>query len=186
MKKISLIIFSIIICIPGMAQSWNPYLSQGIISPSPLPSTKSGGKGVISFNIGNTGSTGIHYDSAAPGNNVIIIIELSNGEPISSSPGNSQINLSIEGTWADMFSWKYDHQTGIIKGIQAKTILPESQGSIRFGYKAITDTPKSQPRNGFVAKLTVPEYLQVSNSVHDDKVSSFTWSEAGNPQLKQK
>ena len=51
------------------AQSWNPYVSQGIISP--LLPEEFRVPGVATFNVGNSGSSPLVFDREDGGNNLV-------------------------------------------------------------------------------------------------------------------
>ena len=68
--------------------NYNPFVNQGIISPSPLWPIEQGGVGEISFNIGNTGDDVL---AVTPGEEIILEIVLSNGVGISSPVSQEDI-----------------------------------------------------------------------------------------------
>jgi hypothetical protein len=174
MKKVLLSFFMCFLVWPSDAQSWNPYVSQGIISPAPLQSAQLNGEGIISFNIGNTGSTPLNYFPETPENNLSLVISLSNGLP-NASPLNPLSALTIiGGTSAKIFNWVYDMTLNTFTGKQILVIPGESQGSIVIQYKVSEDSPLTQPKNGFSAKCIAPPYTQATNNVNDDQVTSFT------------
>jgi hypothetical protein len=174
MKKIILVCGMILFTLFSAAQNWNPYVSQGIISPSPLLKVQQNGRGTVSFNIGNTGSSPLEYYADIPGNDVSLIITLVNGLPDVQPLDSSAALKTIGGTWADMFTWQYDMTNNTFTGRQCKVIPGQSQGNIIVGYKVSVDSPENQPKNGFSVKCIPPQYTHSTNTVNDDKVSSFT------------
>ena len=70
MKKLILAGCLVLGVVFSKAQSWNPYVSQGIISPAAILPVEFGGEGKVSFNIGNTGFSPIIYDRENPVNNL--------------------------------------------------------------------------------------------------------------------
>jgi hypothetical protein len=177
MKKLLLTSIIALLSCFVFAQSWNPYLSQGIISPSPLSTVESDGTGVVSFNVGNTGSSILNLDRSNPDSNLVLIISLSNGIPNVNSLNKNNALKAISGTWADMFKWEYDMISNTYKGIQIRAIPGISQGSVIVQYKVTTNSPKTKAKNGFEVKLMSPPYSHVTNSINDDGVSSYTWTE---------
>ena len=161
-----------------IAQSWNPYVSQGIISPAPLIQGQLNGTGVVSFNIGNTGSSPLVYDPDSSGNNMILVISLSRGLPNVNPLDPKTASTTIGGTWAKMFTWVYDLTLNTFTGVQNQTIPGQSQGSVEIQYKITQDSQKTQPKNGFKVNLVPPPYTQSKNSANDDVVSCYTWTEA--------
>jgi hypothetical protein len=179
MKKLLLTSIIVLLTCFVFAQSWNPYLSQGIISPAPLSTVESDGVGVVSFNVGNTGSSTLNLDRSNPDSNLVLVISLSNGVP-NVEPLNKKSALkAISGSWADMFRWEYDMTLNTIRGIQIQPILGLSQGDVVIQYKITRNSPLDQPRNGFSVILVPPGYTVLTNSTNDDEVSSYTWTKPG-------
>ena len=160
------------------AQSWNPYVSQGIISPAPLLPMQVNGAGLISFNVGNTGSSELLYYPAIPVNNVKLVITLSKGLPNVTPLNPTTALTTIGGSWATMFTWVYDMAQNAFTGTQNQIIEGQSQGSVTIQYKVTQNSPQSSPQNGFIVNLTPPPYTNGTNSTSDDAVSSYTWTEA--------
>jgi len=65
------------------AGSWNPYLSQGKITPAPLLPVQSNGSGMVSFIVGNTASDPIDL---VTGQELEVIITFSKGIPGHENP----------------------------------------------------------------------------------------------------
>ena len=68
------------------AQSWNPYVNQGMFESTPLLPLEFEETGLVSFNFGNTGSSTIEHDKNNPDNNIKIVINLTNGVPDKNNP----------------------------------------------------------------------------------------------------
>ena len=170
-----LILFALLL----FAQSWNPYLSQGIITPAPLQKAGSGGKGLISFYLGNTGSNTLNYDDKDLKTNLILVITLSNGIPDVSPLNAENAVQAVSGEWADRFLWEYDTLLNKFTGFQRKAIDGMSRGEILIRYKVTSDSPPDQPRNGFRIILDPPDYATTINFDKDDEVSCYTYTAAG-------
>jgi hypothetical protein len=169
MKKAVLIICLLFVCLLAQAQNWNPYVSQGIISPSPLLPVEFDGEGEISFKIGNTGSSPLVYNLTSP-DKVILEIRLFNGVPNKSNP-----LAALQGSWVNMFKWTYDPYTTTYTGVQKRTIRGYGQGAITVGYRVKRNTPLSVIANGVSVSMQVPSYASASNTTQDDFVSSYTY-----------
>ncbi len=155
------------------AQSWNPYVNQGIIASAPLLPAELNGQGEISFQIGNTGSSPMEYSPDVPENNLKVVISLHNGVPDKNNPLSA-----IGGSWKDFFQWSYDRDSNILTGIQLNTIPPYSQGNITVGYVVETNSSLMAPYNGFEVELIPPAYVGHANHTQDDMVSSRTYTRA--------
>jgi hypothetical protein len=172
MKKTVLIICLLFVCVSANAQSWNPYVSQGVISPSSLLPVEFNGEGEASFNIGNTGSSPLEYNHANP-DKMILVIKLFNGVPNKKNP-----LAALKGTWVSGFRWTYDASTTTYTGIQKRTIQGYKQGTITVGYRVTKNTSLSVIANGVSVSIQVPSYASASNTTQDDFVSSFTYTAA--------
>jgi hypothetical protein len=175
-KKLLLTSLIVLLTYFVFAQSWNPYLSQGIISPAPLSTVESYGVGLISFNVGNSGSSTLNLDRSNPDSNLILVISLSNGIPNVAKLNKKNASKAISGSWADMFKWEYDISQNTFKGIQMQPISGLSQGDVVIQYKISRNSPIDQPKNGFSVILLPPGYSINTNSMSDDEVSSYTWT----------
>jgi hypothetical protein len=169
MKKAVLIICLLFVGLMANAQSWNPYVSQGIISPSPLLPSEFGGEGVASFKIGNTGSSPLVYNNSSA-DNITVVIRLLNGVP-----NNKYPLQALQGSWKNKFSWTYDVATTTYTGVQLMTLSAYGQGAITVGYRVKQNTSLSVIANGVSASIEVPPYVNASNTTQDDFVSSFTY-----------
>ena len=180
--KMKRIIFSflliLIISAFSFSQSWNPYLSQGIISLAPLLPLQLNGTGVVSFNIGNSGSNEIPYYSGNPASNLKVVIVLSRGVPNVTPLNPTTALTTLGGTWASKFTWQYDMGTRTFTGNQNQILAGLSQGNITVQYKVIQNSPQNSPLNGFSATLTPPAYMSGINNTSDDQVSSYTFTRA--------
>jgi hypothetical protein len=179
MKISSLTIISVFWVLSLTAQSWNPYVSQGIISPAPLLPVQLNGKGTVSFNVGNTGGSPLIFDKGTPDNNLRVVISLSYGLPDVDPLDPNGALKAIGGTWAQLFSWKYDMTSNSFTGMQNQEIKGQSQGSVTIQFKVTKNSPPGQQLNGFSVHLNVPGYAMGTNSVNDDQVSSYTLTQAG-------
>ena len=171
MKKILIISCFIFVALFSEAQSWNPYVSQGIMS-SLLPG-EFNGTGEASFNVGNTGSTPIMFDKVNPEKNLKVVIQLSEGVPDEKNPVDA-----IQGSWASFFEWSYDAGSETYTGIQKTEIPGYQQGSISVGYKVMSNSSANVVKNGFTISLISPSYMKNSNTTQDDMVSSYTFTRA--------
>ncbi|MBL7766374.1 MAG: tandem-95 repeat protein [Chitinophagaceae bacterium] len=154
------------------AQNYNPFVAQGIVSPAPLADMVSQGIGMVSFNVGNTGSDPINL---VPGQEMILVITLSRGIPNNPNPISA-----IGGTFAGYFNWLYDAGTKSYQGTQNQTIpdaLNGGVGNITIQYRVLTNSINSNPQNGFNVNLTPPAFTNGINALNDDQVSSYTWTE---------
>ena len=55
MKKLIVLTLFVVSAFGAFAQSWNPFVNQGIVSPAPLLPVEFDGTGELSFKVGNTG-----------------------------------------------------------------------------------------------------------------------------------
>ena len=172
MKKTVLVICLIFVGLLGSAQSWNPYVSQGIISPSPLLPVEFDGVGMATFNIGNTGSSPLVYNRANP-DNMVLVIKLFNGVPDKKNP-----LAALHGSWVSGFKWTYDASTTTYTGVQKRTIRGYKQGTITVAYRVVRNTSLVETSNGFSVSIQAPSYASSSNTTQDDFVSSFTYTGA--------
>ncbi len=170
MNRIIVIFFLVTATVLLKAQNpegnYNPYVSSGMISPSPLWPSEAGGQGQVSFVIGNTGSDNLEVYSDQY---ITLTITLSNGEPETGDP-----LAAIGGTSSGLFSWSY--QSGTYTAIQISSIASNSSGTITIAYKVTTNSA-SPGSNGFNVNITPAPYQTTSNSQNDDAVSSYTYTE---------
>jgi hypothetical protein len=168
------IIITLIIAFTSLliqAQNFNPFLAQGIVSPSPLSNVISNGIGQVSFLVGNSG------DDAMPlvaGQEMLLVVTLSRGIPNNANP-----LLAVGGSFATYFTWQYDAVSKTYLGTQNATIpdaLNGGVGDITIAYKVTSNSLETNPQNGFNVNLTPPAYSNGINTLGDDKVSSYTWT----------
>jgi hypothetical protein len=153
------------------AQSWNPYVSQGIMSPL-LPGEFKG-SGVASFNLGNTGSSAMVFDRGHPGNNLSLVISMSDGVPDKKNP-----LAALGGPGVSYFDWTYDASSNTYKAIQKRDIPGYFQTTVTVGYLVNNNSSLVSASNGFKIALQPPSYLGGSNTTQDDVVSSYTFTRA--------
>lgn len=146
--------------------SYNPYVNEGIISPSPLLPEEFNGSGTVGFNVGNTGSDPL---GIFPDQHTTLTITLSYGIPDHPDPISA-----VTGTFAGLFSWSYS--SGTYTAVQTSTIPASSSGTIRIAYKVIQNS-SSPGSNGFNVNITPAPYQTTSNTQNDDAVSSYTFTE---------
>jgi hypothetical protein len=153
------------------AQNFNPFVAQGVVSPSPLSNVISNGIGQVSFVVGNSG------DDSLPkvvGQELLLVVTLSRGIPNNANP-----LLAIGGSFATYFTWQYDASTKTYLGTQNAAIpsaLNGGVGNITITYKVTSNSIETNPQNGFNVNLTPPAYSNGINSLSDDQVSSYTWT----------
>jgi len=172
MKKVIIVCSIVFLAMFTNAQSWNPYVNQGIVSSVMLPSEYDG-SGEISFNIGNTGSDPIPYKQNDSKENLSFVVTLKNGVPDKNNPV-----ASIGGTWKSFFDWSYDSANNTFTAVQKRTIPGSDQGSITLGYKVTDNTSMVAAANGFMVNLKTPAYMAGKNNSQDDAVSSYSFTRA--------
>ncbi len=155
--------------------NYNPYVSQGVIAPAPLPPVEFGGEGFISFKIGNSGSDAMEWVAGQPENELRLVITLAGGVPDVGELTAETALLAIGGGYSKMFEWSYDLSANAFTGRQKSSLPPMGVDFITVAYKVTRNT--STPLNGFLVQLFPPSYTLVSNTTNDDKVSSYTWTE---------
>ncbi len=146
--------------------SYNPYVNQGTISPSPLLPVQVNGTGEVSFNLGNTGSDplDVYTDQY-----ITLTITLSYGVPDNVDP-----IAAVSGSFAGYFNWDYSEQT--YTATQTSQIPASSSGTINIAY-AVTQNSLSPGLNGFNVNISPAPYQTTSNTTDDDFVSSYTYTE---------
>ncbi len=150
------------------AQSYNPYVNQGITSPAPMLPAEFNGTGVASFNIGNTGSSVI---TLIANQEMQLRITLSKGVPDNADPVEA-----VSGTWKSYFNWSYVVAEKTYYAIQNQDIPGSSAGNISIAYKVTENTAIGSPQNGFNVNLQPPPGR--NNTTDDDAVSSYTYVRA--------
>ncbi|WP_415370750.1 gliding motility-associated C-terminal domain-containing protein [Patiriisocius sp. Uisw_047] len=167
MKRALLIVGLLFAGLFAGAQSYNPYVNQGIVSPAPMLPTEFNGTGLVSFNLGNTGSTKLDL---VTGQEMALIVTLSKGVPDNLDP-----LAAMGGTWLFYFDWTYDATITSYRGVQNQDIPGNASGDITITYKVTDNTSLSTASNGFNANLQPPPYTNGFNDASDDAVSSFTY-----------
>ena len=171
MKSIIITLIAAFMSLLIQAQNYNPFVAQGVVSPSPLSNVISNGTGQISFLVGNSG------DDALPkvtGQELLLVVSLSRGVPNNANP-----LLAIGGTFANYFTWQYDATTKTYLGTQNATIpgaLNGGAGQITIAYKVTSNSIATNPQNGFNVNLTPPAYSNGINTLSDDQVNAYTWT----------
>ncbi len=171
MKRVILASILVLGTMLSEAQSWNPYVSQGIISP--LLPEEFREPGVASFNLGNSGSSPLLFDRNNSDNNLSVIITMSDGLPDKRNPLSA-----LKGQGVSYFDWSYDRSTNTFTGVQKRDIPGYFQTSLTVGFQANNNSPLDVASNGFQIKLKTPAYLGGSNTTQDDVVSSYTATRA--------
>ena len=170
MKKLLLTIFVLLAITVAFAQSWNPYVNQGIVSPAPMLPMEFNGAGELSFNVGNTGNSVL---TLTPGDEMTLIVDLSFGVPNDVDPINA-----IGGSASGFFNWSYDMGSNSYTGIQNQDIPGDFLGTITIQYEVTENSSIMSIQNGFDVTLIPPDYTSNSNATDDDFVSSFTYVQA--------
>jgi uncharacterized repeat protein (TIGR01451 family) len=174
MKKLLSVLIIVFSGLVLHAGNWNPYVSNGTVTPAPLLPWQFNGTGELFFKVGNTGNDPLPYDpNPLPNNNVILKITLSSGVP-------NAVNAldALGGTWKTKFDWSWNSGTNTYTGYQNSDILGQSEGNITIQYKVTVNTTISSPSNGFNVNLTPPPYTNGVNATGDDAVSSYTFTQA--------
>ncbi len=175
MKRIIIACCLVLVAMFANAQSWNPYVNQAITSPAPLLPWEFGGTGVLSFNVGNSGSDPL---TLVANQEMTIIFTLSDGIPNNDNP-----LLALGGTWLDYFNWTYDAVVRTYTGTQNKIIpgttpTDAAVGTITIQYKVIRNSSVAQPSNGFNLNIQPPDYTNGVQAPGDDQASSYTYVRA--------
>jgi len=153
----------------AQGNSYNPFLIQGTVSPAPLLPAEFGGTGVLSFDVGNTGSTDM---PVVANQEMALIVSLSKGVPDNVDP-----LAALGGPGVAWFNWTYDPANKTYKAIQKATIPGGSRQTITIAYKVTVNSfLDSSPTvsNGFNVNLQPPPYTN-PQPTDDDTVSSYTY-----------
>ena len=175
MKRILLTFWIMLVVMSSYAQSWNPYVNQAITDPAPLLPWEFGGTGILSFNVGNSGSDALPL---VVNQEMGLVITLSSGVPNNADPLKA-----LGGTWLDYFNWTYDAGNKTYTGIQNKPIpgttpAVPAVGTIIIQYKVTVNTSSLQPSNGFNVNVQPPDYTNGKQATGDDAASSYTYVRA--------
>lgn len=172
MKKIiPFLCLFILVLSRAYGQHVNPFLFQALISPSPMYDLASKGVGELAFSVGNSGDDAIEV---VKGQELVLEIELANVVP-----DQEDALRSLQGSYVAMFEWTYNKLKKTYIGVQ-KERLPGANdggaGDIRISVKASNNSSGEGPKNGFTARMLIPEQLSGINLSHDDTISAFTWT----------
>jgi hypothetical protein len=161
----------------------NPFVTQAIIGSSPMLAIENNGTGTASFKFGNSGSDPLELNAQVPSQNLVLVISLSGIVPnVENLNASNALNV-IGGSFASAFSWTYDLTANAFQGIQNRTIGGltmadvTNEGLITIGYKVFQNSTPADPKNGFSVNIVAPSYAN-SNSLSDDLLSTYTWTEA--------
>jgi hypothetical protein len=173
MKRLIIALTILVPSLMSMAQtnSWNPYVSQGVVSPAPLLPAEFNGTGVLSFNVGNTGSSTL---TLVANQEMTLVITLSKGIP---NHPTDPIQ-ALGGSALNYFTWSYNAPVRTYTGIQNQVIPGTWVGNITIQYKVVENTALLNAANGFNVNLQPPPYTNGVNSTSDDAVSSYTYVQA--------
>lgn len=157
------------------AESWNPYVTQATVSPAPLLPAEFTGTGVLSFNVGITGSEELPLIT---NQEMTLVITLSDGEPDNADP-----LAALGGTWVDKFDWSYEAACTTYRAVQNQALPGSvagtpSLGTITIQYQVRRNTTLAESSNGFNVNLQPPPYSNGSNTTDDDASSSYTYVKA--------
>jgi hypothetical protein len=172
MKKILLSLLMALIFKASVGQNYNPAVWAPSISPAPI--VNAGGTATFGFNIGNLGNDPMTLHA---GDNLVIIISLSQGVPNNADP-----IAALGGTFKSKFNWIYDAVSKSYLGTQNQTINGVGNGGVgdlTIAYKITQSSVQQSPQNGFNVNLTPPLYTIGINAPGDDAVSAYTYGTAG-------
>jgi len=144
--------------------NYNPFVEEATVSPSPLLPSANGGRGEISFSVGNMGTDPLDIYS---NHRMILTITLSNGEP------EGDAISAVSGSFAGYFSWTY--KSGTYKAEQISEIPAKSSGTIKIAFEVLKNSV-SPGSNGFNVNITPSPYQNTSNIQQDDAVSAYTYT----------
>jgi uncharacterized repeat protein (TIGR01451 family) len=153
-----------------ISQQYNPFVDLGDINPKPLLPAEFGGKGTISFRVGNSGSSNLILQKDRE---MGLVIGLSNGVPDNIDPLKA-----IRGEWASYFSWTYNPTANSYQGKQIKEIKAMTSGTIIIDYKVKRNIRESTSSNGFNVNLQPPPYANGENLTGDDSTGKYTFVKA--------
>jgi hypothetical protein len=90
MRKIFVSCYLVFASLSVPAQSYNPYVNQGKVTPAPMLPVEFNGEGILSFNVGNSGSNPLPL---VANQEMTLAITLSYG-----IPGNADPLAALAGT----------------------------------------------------------------------------------------
>lgn len=152
----------------SFGQTYNPYVNLSSVNPAPLQPAEENGTGMLTFHIGNSGTSDLHLDLLSP---MLINLSLSRGIPDALIPTNA-----VGGTFASKFVWLYDALSNSYLGTQIAPIPAGSDGTITVSYKVITNSPITLPQNGFNVNIVPPAYSNGPNSTADDNINKYVYT----------
>ena len=172
-----LVLFYLVLTICGqsLAQTqYNPLVNAPDIKPAPFGCLAESGKGTVQFNFGMTTNTDAPYVGGDELSITITLLSLkpsNDGDPIASLSGSAK----------EFFLWQYAPSLNTYQGIQHKTLPGLGGGQIIINVKVAEDSDQNNPVNGFSANIQPAGYMNESNNVNDDNVSSYTYTKCGAP-----
>jgi hypothetical protein len=190
--KVMALVFSLLISVviwgngahaQDIRGDYNPFVTQAIIGSVPMIAVENNGTGTASFKFGNSGSDPLIWNDQVPSQNLVLVISLSRIVPNVENLNATNALNAIGGTFASAFSWTYDLSTNAFQGKQNRTIGGlamadvSNEGIITIAYKVVENSTVADPKDGFSVNIVAPSYAS-SNSMSDDLVSTYTWTEA--------
>ena len=163
--------------------NYNPFVSQAVISNTPMLAAENHGTGIASFKLGNSGSDALVSNAQVPAQNMVLVVSLSRIVPNVENLNAANALSVIGGSFASAFTWTYDLSANTFRGVQNRTIgginLSElsNEGLITISYKVSQNSTSADPQNGFNVSLAAPVYAN-SNSLNDDITSTYSWTES--------
>jgi hypothetical protein len=167
MKKVFNITLFVLLTNLIVAQSWNPFVSNGFVTPAPLLPWEFEGSGTLQFTIGNSGTDPIPL---IPDQEMTLVITLANGLPDAMDPIDA-----LGGTWLGYFDWVYFPMIRTFFATQNQEIPGSDQGSITIGYEVTRNTPQTVSANGFNCNIQPPPFTNGFNNTNDDAVNGYTY-----------
>lgn len=169
MKKSLLCLILTLITLVLSAQDYNPYVTEGMINPAPLDA---GGKGVIRFTFGNSGSQDLNLQGPA---GMTLTITLSGGVPDTTDPLDA-----LSGTADNHFTWQFADNT--FTGTQSTPIQSNSQLYITIDYRATSVSTQDNPGNGAKAIINPGPYA-ASDIPSDNTAQVYTYTNCIPPSV---
>lgn len=170
MKKLISTLLAVISLTMVHSQQFNPYVSEGMMSPAPLLPYEFEGRGTASFTLGNSGSSALPL---VADQEMGLVVSLINGVPDSNNPLDA-----LSGSWASYFDWTYLSQFNSFVGVQNQSIPAQSFGKIEIGYRVTNNTTQQVSGNGFNVNIQPPPYSIGINNANDDFTNGYTYVRA--------
>ncbi len=163
-----ILVFSIPVGLFGQNPNgdFNPYISDGSISPFPLVPLQGEGSGTLSFTVGNSGDDPLQVYAD---HFLQLTITLSYGLPDNVDPLEA-----IGGDAAGYFNWEY--MDGTYSARQVSEIPGNYSGTIMIDYK-VGNNSDSPGLNGFNVNICPAPYHTDSNLLLDDAESVYTYTD---------